>query len=170
MSKMWRLMVALAAADVLVGGLACASSAPTPTPAPGVDSIQVAYGSQPKEKMTGASTTLSGEDFSTRPMRLEEILRGKVPGLIVSGSGSTLTLRLRNTSSNEAAQDPLVVVDDVMIQSGNLANALSGLTAQDIKSVTVLKDVASTSLYGLRGGAGVILIKTTKGDRKDKPA
>ena len=75
MSKMWRLMVTLAGADVLVGGLACASSAPTPSPRPGGDSVQVAFGSQAKEKTTGASTTLSGEDLSTRPMRLEEILR-----------------------------------------------------------------------------------------------
>ncbi|MGH9888661.1 MAG: TonB-dependent receptor plug domain-containing protein, partial [bacterium] len=106
----------------------------------------------------------SEQDMSARPRGIEEMLRGRIPGLVLSGTGPTLTLRLRGTNSLLLDQEPLVIVDDVMIQSGNIANALAGLTPDDIKQVSVLKDVASTSIYGSRGAGGVILIRT-----KSKP-
>ena len=150
---------ALAGAGILVGGLT-ACSRNTTTTRPAADSVQVGYGAQPKDKVMGAVTTLSEENISTRPLRIEEVLRGKIAGLVIRGTGPTLTLRLRGTNSMLMDQEPLVIVDDVMIQTGNIANALAGLIPEDIKQVSVLKDVASTSIYGSRGAGGVILIKT----------
>jgi TonB-dependent starch-binding outer membrane protein SusC len=167
MSRMRSLLVTLVGVDVLVGASACgkhASQQPRPSSA---DSVEVGFGAQPKDKVLGASTTLP-PSVSSRSLRIEEMLRGKVAGLVISGTGSSLTMRLRGTSSINSEQEPLVIVDDVMIQAGNIGNALAGLSPDDIKSVTVLKDVASTSIYGIRGGGGVILIKTKKLERPER--
>jgi TonB-dependent SusC/RagA subfamily outer membrane receptor len=163
MSTTRRTLITLAGAGVLLGASACSNRAGS-APRPAGDSVQVGYGAQPKDKVTGSVTTLSDNDISSRPQRIEELLRGKVPGLIILGSGPDLRLRLRGTNSMSIEQDALVIVDDVMIQSGNIANALAGLSPDDIKQVSVLKDVASTSIYGMRGAGGVIIIKT-----KNKP-
>ncbi len=139
----------------------------SPARSPG-DSVQVGYGAQPKSKVTGAVTTISDDEISARPLRIEELLRGRVPGLVITGTGNGLRLRLRGTNSLLADQEALVIVDDVMIQSGNIGNALAGLVPDDIKQVSVLKDVASTSIYGSRGAGGVILIKTKARPERDQ--
>jgi TonB-dependent SusC/RagA subfamily outer membrane receptor len=123
--------------------------------------VQIGYGAQPKAKVTGAVTTLSDKDLGARPLDIEDLLRGKVAGLEVIRVGNSIRLRIRGTGSMLADQEPLVIVDDVRIQEGNVLNALAGLTRDDIKQVNVLKDVASTSIYGLRGAGGVIVITTT---------
>jgi TonB-dependent SusC/RagA subfamily outer membrane receptor len=167
MSKMWGLLATLVGVELLVGAGACAkhgSSQPRPS---GADSVEIGFGAQPKDKVLGAATTLP-PSVSSRSLRIEEMLRGKVPGLVISGTGNSLTMHLRGTNSINSEQEPLVIVDDVMIQTGNIGNALAGLSPDDIKSVTVLKDVASTSIYGIRGGGGVILIKTKKLERPER--
>jgi TonB-dependent SusC/RagA subfamily outer membrane receptor len=128
--------------------------------------VNVGYGAQPKDKVTGAVTTLSSSDLTARPSNIQQLLRGKVAGLDIVQNGSTVTFRIRGANSLNINQEPLVIVDGVMIQSGNIVNALAGLTPDDIKQVNVLKDVASTSIYGGRGAGGVILI-TTKAKRND---
>jgi TonB-dependent SusC/RagA subfamily outer membrane receptor len=127
--------------------------------------VQIGYGTQPKSKVTGAVTTLSDKDLGARPLDIEDLLRGKVAGLEVIRVGNSIRLRIRGTGSMLADQEPLVIVDDVRIQEGNVLNALAGLTRDDIKQVNVLKDVASTSIYGLRGAGGVIVITTKTKDR-----
>ena len=153
-----RVWFTLAAA--LLAATACGRRSQRTSPTPAGDSVEVGYGAQPKDKITGAVTTLSSEDFRTRPQRIEEFLRGKVPGLEIINQGNGFTLRIRGTGSMIVDKEPLVIVDGVMIQEGQIANALAGLTPDDIKQVNVLKDVASTSIYGERGAGGVILITT----------
>lgn len=161
-------LITLAGAGALFSVSACShrtGSASRPTS----DSVQVGYGAQPKDKVTGSVSTLSDNDIASRPLRIEELLRGKVPGLVILGSGPAIQFRLRGTNSMNPDQEPLVIVDDVMIQSGNIGNALAGLSPDDIKQVSVLKDVSSTSIYGMRGAGGVIIIKTkTKPDSEDR--
>jgi iron complex outermembrane receptor protein len=158
------MMLAAAALIALTG---CGGRGlPEAGPKPG--EVDVGYGTQPEEKVTGAVTSVSEGDINpTRPLRLEELLRGKVAGLeIVTRRDGRQILRIRGgTTSLVGAQDqePLVVVDGVPISSDGLASALAGLTSEDIRQVDVLKDIASTSIYGSRGAAGVILI-TTKRD------
>lgn len=145
---------------LVVAGAAAACAGRTSASRPASDSVQVGYGSQPQDKTTGAISTVSAEN-APRPLRIEELLRGRIAGLVITGSGSSLTLRLRGTNSMTLDKEPLVIVDDVMIQEGNIGNALAGLTPDDIRQVSVLRDVASTSIYGSRGAGGVILIRTT---------
>jgi TonB-dependent SusC/RagA subfamily outer membrane receptor len=140
-----------------------AAPAAEPAAASASDSMQIGYGAQPRDKSTGATTTLSGAELTTRrPMRVEDLLRGRVAGLEIIQEGNAVKFRIRGAPALQPGQEvePLVIVDDMMIQSGNIANALSGLIPEDIKQVTVLKDVASTSVYGGRGAGGVILITT----------
>ena len=122
--------------------------------------MEIGYGAQPRDKVVGAVTSLSDTQLSVRPLEIEELLRGRVAGLEVIQRGNAITLRIRGANSLLANQEPLVIVDDVMIQEGNIGNALAGLTRDDLKSVSVLKDVASTSVYGSRGAGGVVLITT----------
>jgi TonB-dependent SusC/RagA subfamily outer membrane receptor len=138
---------------------------PEAGPKPG--DVDVGYGAQPKEKVTGAVSSVSEVDVSAaRPLRLEELLRGKIAGLeVVTRRDGRQILRIRGgTPSLVGAQDqePLIVVDGMPISSDGLASALAGLTPEDIRQVDVLKDVASTSIYGMRGAAGVILITTRR--------
>jgi TonB-dependent starch-binding outer membrane protein SusC len=141
------------------------SPQPSPTPASPAarDSVEVGYGAQPKEKSTGAVTALSSQDVNRRPLRIEEFLRGKVAGLQITRGPNGPVFRIRNTGASASANDPeeaLVVLDGVPIPSQGLGAALAGLSPEDIKQVSVLKDVASTSVYGMRGSGGVILIVT----------
>ena len=145
----------------LLGASACGRRSHETSPRPTADSVDMGYGAQPKGKVSGAVTTLSNKDFGTRPQGIEEFLRGKVAGLEIIRRGSGFTFRIRGSGSMIVDKEPLVIVDGVMIQEGNIANALAGLTPDDIKQVNVLKDVASTSIYGGRGAGGVILITTT---------
>jgi TonB-dependent SusC/RagA subfamily outer membrane receptor len=149
----------LSGAAALVAAACAHHAAPRSGAAP-VDSVQIGYGAQPKDKKTGAVTTLGEGELGARPLQIEQLLRGKVAGLEVVQEGNKVSFRIRGTKPFGADQEPLVIVDDVMIQSGSIASALAGLTPDDIKQVSVLKDVASTSIYGGRGAAGVIIITT----------
>jgi TonB-dependent SusC/RagA subfamily outer membrane receptor len=151
----------------LVAPAACGRGGlPPKGPAPG--EVDVGYGTQPADKVTGAVTSVSDSEVNpARPFRLEELLRGRIAGLeVVTRPDGRQSLRIRGgTPSLRGAppQEPLIVVDGVPIADEGLAAALAGLTPDDIRQVDVLKDVASTSIYGMRGANGVILI-TTKRD------
>jgi TonB-dependent SusC/RagA subfamily outer membrane receptor len=146
----------------LLAAAACATrSEPSPA-SPRADSLEVGYGGQDREKVTGSTTTLSNRDVSAGPLQLEQLLRGKVAGLQITQKGNQISIRLRGTNSASIEEEPLVIVDGVMIPTSSLSSALAGLTPNDIKQVNVLKDVASTSIYGIRGAAGVIVITTKR--------
>jgi TonB-dependent SusC/RagA subfamily outer membrane receptor len=148
---------------VAVLGAACAHQAPSTGARGATDSVQIGYGAQPEGKTSGAVTALSADDLSkARPLRIEDLLRGKVAGLDIVQSGNSVSFRIRGMPSMTQDAEPLVIVDDEPILQGNIVNALAGLTPDDIKQVSVLKDVASTAIYGTRGAAGVILITTTR--------
>lgn len=156
--------VRLAAGAALSGILGCGGPGLPPAgPAPG--EVDVGYGTQPAEDVTGAVSSVSGKDLAdTRPLKIEELLQGRVAGLqvIPRADGSGFRLRLRGTNSLLADIEPLVVLDGIQISSDHLDSALAGLSPADIVQVDVLKDVASTSIYGMRGAGGVILITTRR--------
>lgn len=113
----------------------------------------------------GAVTSLTEHPIPPGPVRLEELLRGRAAGLEVrSGPDGEYSLRIRGISSLRGTgfQEPLVIVDGVQILPGTLKTALAGLTRDDIVRVDILKDVASTAIYGIRGAGGVILIATNR--------
>lgn len=130
--------------------------------------VVTGYGSQRKATVTGAITAVKGENISKSPaVNLTNSLAGRLPGLIVvQGSGEpgydNASIRIRgvNTFGNSSA---LIVIDGIPDRDGGI----SRLNAQDIESISVLKD-ASAAIYGARAANGVILI-TTKGGLIGEP-
>lgn len=157
-------IVSLLGAFAVTALVACGSPGLTPAgPAPG--EVDVGYGTQPKEDVTGAVTSVSERELGDlRPSNVEELLRGRVAGLQViprPGGGYTYRIRGIGTMHGEE-QEPLFVIDGTQVSPGGLDHALAGLTRDDIRQVDVLKDIASTSIYGLRGAGGVVLITTKR--------
>ena len=127
----------------------------------------VAFGTQKKSSFTGSATVVKADDLAKHiTTNVSEALVGTVPGLQMRGStgdpSSTGTMNIRGISSLYATTDPLVIVD-----GAPYPGSLSSIPTNDIESVTVLKDAASAALYGARGAAGVILITTKRGAKKD---
>ena len=92
----------------------------------------------------------------------EKMLEGKFPGVTVQRSPEGgLFIRMRGAASVHGPNAPLYVVDGTPVEPGPNGD-LTGLNPYDIESIRVLKDAASTAMYGVRGGNGVILIKTKR--------
>jgi len=129
--------------------------------------VVVGYGTQKKANLTGAVSTVNVEQtLAMRPHNdIMTALQGAVPGLTITNSSGkvngTPDIRIRGvgTLSNSATSNPLILVDGVAMDD------ISYLNANDVESISVLKDAASTSIYGTRAAFGVILI-TTKGAKK----
>jgi TonB-dependent starch-binding outer membrane protein SusC len=128
--------------------------------------IVVGYGTQKVTKVSGAIATVKGADIEKlRPVRAEDALQGRASGVTVISPGSPgakPTVLIRGIPSYTGT-DPVVIVDG-SIQS---LDDLNSINAADIESLNVLKDAASTAIYGVKGGNGVILV-TTKSGRKNQ--
>ncbi len=123
--------------------------------------VVVGYGVQKKKVVTGAIAKIDADDIKGFNVpRVEQALQGQVSGVIVSSGsgqpGSNQTILIRGVSTN-GDNSPLYLVDGLV--TDNIAN----LNPSDIKSVEVLKDAASTAIYGARGANGVIIVTTKKG-------
>tara|TARA_R110002073_G_scaffold40547_5_gene114964 strand:- start:68281 stop:71622 length:3342 start_codon:yes stop_codon:yes gene_type:complete len=137
----------------------------------------VGYGTQTKESLTGSVGLVKSETFEQAPVStFEQALRGSTPGLqatAVDGApGGNTQVRIRGIGSITASSEPLYVIDGIPIQAGsigsidnggNSTNVMAGINPNDIESISVLKDAASTAIYGSRGANGVILINTKSG-------
>ncbi len=131
--------------------------------------VVVGYGVQKKETVTGAVSTLKGDDLIKTPVaNLSNAIAGKMSGVVTfqrSGEpgydGATIRIRGSNTLGNN---DPLVVIDGVAARTGGLER----LDPNEIETMSVLKD-ASAAIYGARAANGVILITTKKGRAGKKP-
>ena len=136
--------------------------------------VVVAYGTQKKAAITGAMATVKGTELENKPFSsVDKALQGSVAGLqsvASSGApGAAQDVRIRGVSSINAGNAPLYVLDGAIMNTGDASrlqttsNLLSTLNPNDIESITVLKDAASTAVYGSRAANGVILITTKKG-------
>lgn len=93
---------------------------------------------------------------------IEQLLMARVPGIIATRTpDGGISIRIRGATSIHGRQEPLYVIDDVPIEPGPYGS-LTGINPHDIASIEVLKDAVSTTLYGLRGANGVIVIKTKR--------
>ena len=125
--------------------------------------IVVGYTTQRKESLTGAMTNIKNDKLKdiTTPS-VENMLNGKVPGVYVApGSGqpgSTGAVVIRGQASLSGTTSPLWVIDGVIVGS-----SAGELNPSDIESMTILKDAASTAIYGSEGANGVIVVTTKKG-------
>ena len=134
--------------------------------------VVVAYGTAKKKDLTGAMTAIDSKVVSTQSnSSVSRALEGAAPGIQVASidgqPGVDMGIRVRGSSSaSQNSSSALVVIDGVPVQSDSYTtNALASLNPKDIESMTVLKDAASTALYGSRGANGVILITTKKGKK-----
>jgi TonB-linked SusC/RagA family outer membrane protein len=127
--------------------------------------VVVAYGKVRKEALTGSVGTIKAENIAKRPVaNITKAIEGAVPGVTVTtGSGqpgSGTSIRIRGFGSINATSEPLFVVDGVPYVGGT-----SNINSDDVESITVLKDAASTALFGSRGANGVVMITTKKGKK-----
>ena len=135
------------------------------------DVVVVAYGTARKRDLTGAMTSIKGENIAAQNVStISRALEGAAPGIQVSSvdgqPGLDMAIRVRGVSSTiDGSATALVVIDGVPAQT---SNPLSTINPSDIASVSVLKDAASTALYGSRGANGVILVTTKKGEGSGK--
>ena len=105
----------------------------------------------------------TSDDVNRNPnVPIEQVLQNKVPGLIVTrAEDGSIAMRIRGTSSFTGSNEPLYVVDGLVITPGP-GGALSGINPYDIATIRVLKEPTELTMYGARGANGVIVIKTKK--------
>lgn len=141
--------------------------------------VVIGYGTVRKSDLTGSVSQINVNDVKTaRATTIDQALQGKAAGVQItqmSGKpGAETSIRIRGTSSINAGNEPLYVVDGILISSdgGDLSvggtrgpriSPLSSINPNDIESIEILKDASSTAMYGSRGTNGVIIITTKHG-------
>jgi TonB-linked SusC/RagA family outer membrane protein len=126
--------------------------------------VVVGYGTQTRKELTGSVSTVNAKAFEHNPTsNVATVLQGNAPGLRVQQRtgqpGTTPTITFRGGSDFGGGGTPLFIVDGVIVPS------LYGLDINDVASIDVLKDAASTAIYGARAGNGVVLVTTKKGKK-----
>jgi len=141
-----------------------------------------------RSEMVGSANTVNRKDlFYDGTNTLEQMLQGKLPGVVVTNTdgliGTRQKVRVRGTSTLLSNQEPVWVVDGIIQEDpipfnaqalndlnnnfdmirNYIGNGIAWLNPNDIEDVTVLKDAAATVLYGVKAANGVIVIKTKKG-------
>lgn len=147
----------------------------------GVDEvIVVGYGKQIKSELTGAIAKVDIGELQRVPSpTFETSLQGKTPGVFIEKGtgklGEGIKIRVRGTSSLSASNQPLYVVDGVVvtsqdqgIETNQPVNPIADLNFDDIESIQILKDASAAAIYGSRGSNGVVII-TTKSGKKNQP-
>ncbi|MFZ5429823.1 MAG: SusC/RagA family TonB-linked outer membrane protein [Bacteroidota bacterium] len=136
--------------------------------------VVVGYGVQQKRDVTGAISTVKGDDIKLIPVQsFDQALQGKAAGVMITMPNGVLNnppvIRVRGFNSITSSSYPLIVVDGVPVFTGNAsstnaaANPLADINPSDILSMDVLKDASATAIYGSRAANGVILITTKRG-------
>ncbi|MFY7829475.1 MAG: SusC/RagA family TonB-linked outer membrane protein [Flectobacillus sp.] len=135
----------------------------------------IGYGTQTKAEFTGSAVRVGGEVIKEQPVQsFDQALQGRAAGVNIAQPNGVLNnppvIRIRGVNSISLSSYPLVVVDGIPINTGNVStstavpnNPLGDINPADIESIDVLKDAASTSIYGSRAAAGVLLITTKRG-------
>lgn len=138
------------------------------------ETIVVAYGTAKREAVTGSVSAVKGQGLAEAPVSsVDKMLSGKLAGVQISANsgqpGAASQIRVRGTSSINASNAPLWVVDGIPIISAgtsemtNQSNSIATINPNDIESITVLKDAAAAAVYGSRAANGVILVTTKSG-------
>lgn len=130
--------------------------------------VVVGYGTQKKLDLTGSVSVVSAKLFEKAPVPdALNALQGKVAGVtIISNSGepgSDKLIRIRGVQSWGASTDPLYVIDGVIMDN------LNSVSPDDIDNISILKDAASSSIYGARAANGVVLVTTKRGSKSAAP-
>lgn len=128
------------------------------------DVVVIGYGTQKKQNVTGAITSVPMKEIADMPVsNVASALQGKIAGVVVqqsSGSpGRTPAIKVRGFGSLSIGASPLIVVDGNIVS----ASVFGLLDAEEIDKIDVLKDASSAAIYGSRGSNGVIIVTTKKG-------
>lgn len=146
--------------------------------------VVIGYGTVRKSDLTGSVTSVKADDLNPGAnASVEQALQGRVAGVQISQKsnepGGGLSISIRGSGSIQAGNDPLYVVDGIIVNNGSVAgtggvgftgnnnprNPLNSLNPSDIESLEVLKDASATAIYGSRGSNGVVIITTKKGSK-----
>lgn len=138
--------------------------------------VVIGYGTQQKRDVSGAVSSLNGDVIQNMPIAsFDRAIQGRAAGVQVSSGngqpGGAVTVRIRGTGSINAGNDPLYIIDGVVINDGDqtrtldTGNALNSLNPNDIASIDVLKDAAAASIYGAQAANGVVIISTKRGQQ-----
>lgn len=133
------------------------------------DVVIIGYGKAKKDEIAGSVAQVDVEEMKKAPVTsFEQALQGRVAGLQVSANdgqpGDEMNIVIRGGNSLTQSNAPLYVIDGFPIEDPSLAS----INPDDIASITILKDAASTAIYGARGANGVIVIETKTG-KEGKP-
>ena len=172
-------------AEVAVSGRAIIEVTLVSTVIAGEDVVVIGYGTQSRRDVTGAISSLKEGSFTKGTNTdLQSLLQARAPGVVITANngdiGSEPRIRIRGGTSINASNNPMIVIDGVPINNssalpggfttgagagadGTMDNPLGMLNPDDIASIDILKDAASSAIYGARGGNGVILITTKEG-------
>ena len=146
------------------------------------DIVVVGYGTQSRKNLASAVSSVNPSQIEDIPASsVDQLLQGKAAGVLASANsqvpGTGIFLRVRGSTSINATNDPLYVVDGVFINNrslqsvstgGQVTNPLADLNPADIESIEILKDANATAIYGSRGANGVVLITTKHGKLNSK--
>ena len=129
--------------------------------------VAVGYGTMSKRTLTSAVTKVSGDVLKDIPITtVGDGLKGRISGARVyandNSPGSDPIIRIRGGSSINKSNNPLILVDGV-------ERSFSGINPNDVESIEILKDAASTAIYGSRASNGVVLISTRRGKENEAP-
>lgn len=139
--------------------------------------VVVGYGSQNKKNLVSSVASIKADEIKNKPVAsFDQQLQGCLPGVQVSANtgvpGDGIFFRIRGTTSINAGNDPLYVVDGVFINNqslqkittqGQANNPLADINPADIETISVLKDASATAIYGARAANGVVLVTTKRG-------
>jgi TonB-linked SusC/RagA family outer membrane protein len=137
------------------------------------DVVVVGYGKQKSPTVTGAVGVISGKDLTQTPVaNITNMLIGRTAGVSgIQATGepglNTTTIRIRGIATLNG-QDPLIVIDGIQQPAEQPFVILNSMDANEIESISILKDASATAVYGIRGANGVIIV-TTKRGKLNKP-
>ena len=137
-----------------------------------LETIVVVGAVMKKSDLTGAAVRLSSEDLKSVPTAdVNKAIQGKIPGVYIETNpkpGQSAKIRVRGNNSIKYGQEPIYIIDNVMVDrsmdpNDPSKNAAIEINPDDIASIDILKDASATALYGARGANGVVVITTKKG-------
>lgn len=140
--------------------------------------VAIGYGTQIRKNLSSAISSVRPQALENTPLpSVEQAMQGRIAGVQVATDGpqggAGINIRIRGTTSFQASNEPLYVIDGIPMETGQVTdvntsggtktNILAGINPNDIESMEILKDAAAAAIYGSRGGNGVVLITTKSG-------
>ena len=138
--------------------------------------VVIGYGQMKRSDLTGSLVSVSSDAVMRAvPTSIDQILQGRAAGVQVQQNsgmpGASTSIRIRGINSLSASNEPIYVIDGVIIEGGAIngnntnTSALAAINPADIVSMDILKDASATAIYGARGSNGVIIITTKRGQK-----